>query len=81
MEEKIRALFAAGLGERPENIADDSRPANIERWDSMQHLILVAGFEEEFGVDIDPEDITRMYEDFKSFRQVMLEKIAGNQAT
>ena len=75
MEQKIRDLFATLLQVRPEEIDDDTRPASLERWDSMQHLILVSGFEEEFGLDVDPEEAVEMYEDFATFKAIVLRKL------
>lgn len=72
MEDKIRDLFAVLLQVSPEQVKDDTRPANLERWDSMQHLILVSGFEEEFALDVDPEDLVEMYTDFGAFKRVVL---------
>lgn len=56
------------------SITDDADPSRLERWDSMQHLILVSGFEEELGVDIDPEEAVEMYKDFATFRAIVLRK-------
>lgn len=72
MEEKIRDLFAALLQVSPDKVRDETRPAGLERWDSMQHLILVSGFEEEFGLDIDPEEAVEMYKDFATFKRIVL---------
>ena len=75
MEERIRELFATLLQVRPSEIHDRTDPASIARWDSMQHLILVSGFEEEFGVDVDPEEAVDMYKDFATFKRVVLQKL------
>ena len=79
MEDKIRAHFAMVLGESPDTISHDTRPPNLARWDSLQHLILVSSFEEEFGIDIDPEEVVVMYEDFGSFLQVVMQKVAKSK--
>ena len=75
VEEKIRELFAALLQISPEEIEDETRPDRLERWDSMQHLILVSGFEEEFGLDIDPEESVEMYKDFVTFKRIVLHNL------
>ena len=75
MEDKIRELFATLLQVSPEEVADETRPDSLERWDSMQHLILVSGFEEEFGLDIDPEQAVEMYKDFATFRRIVLQHL------
>lgn len=74
MEDRVRELFAAVLNISAAGLDDDSRPAVIERWDSLQHLILVSSFEEEFGIDIDPDEVVDMYQDFGSFKRVVLSK-------
>ena len=75
MEEQIRDLFAALLQVSPHEVRDETRPAGLERWDSMQHLILVAGFEEEFGVDLDPEEAVEMYKDFATFKRIVRQRM------
>lgn len=63
------------LRQPPGSIEDETRPATLAAWDSLQHLILVSSFEEEFDVDIDPEEVVEMYEDFGTFKRVILSKI------
>ena len=75
MDERIRELFATLLQVPTGGITDSTRPADVERWDSMQHLILVSGFEEEFGVEVDPEEAVDMYADFGTFKRVILAKL------
>ena len=75
MEDRIRELFATILQVDPGRIRDDSDPSSLDRWDSMQHLILVSGFEEEFGVDVDPEEAVAMYANFGAFKRIVLEKL------
>jgi len=79
VEERIRVLFATILQVSPDQIGDRTDPASLERWDSMQHLILVSGFEEEFGLDLDPEEAIEMYKDFATFKRIVLQKMALNQ--
>jgi acyl carrier protein len=80
MDEKIRELFATLLQVPLEQIADETTPASLERWDSMQHLIVVAGFEEEFGVDLDPEEAVEMYKDFATFKRILRQRMAPGGA-
>jgi len=61
VEDRIRELFAAILQVPEDQITDRTEPATLERWDSMQHMILVSGFEEEFNLDLDPEEAIDMY--------------------
>jgi acyl carrier protein len=75
VDDRIRDLFATLLQVSPDVIDDDARPATVPRWDSMQHLILVSGFEEEFSIDVDPEEAVDMYRDFATFKKVILQKV------
>ena len=75
MDERIRELFATLLQVPPDQVGDETAPANLERWDSMRHLIVVAGFEEEFGLDVDPEEAVEMYKDFATFKTILLRRM------
>jgi acyl carrier protein len=75
MNERIRELFATLLQVPVEQVADQTTPASLERWDSMQHLIVVAGFEEEFGIDLDPEEAVEMYKDFATFKRILRQRM------
>jgi acyl carrier protein len=77
MDEKIRELFATLLQVPLEQIVDQTTPASLERWDSMQHLIVVSGFEEEFGIDLDPEEAVEMYKDFATFKRILRQRMEG----
>lgn len=76
MEDKIRELFALVLDTPADGIGDETRPASLDRWDSLQHLILISSFEEEFGIDVDPEEVVDMYENFACFKRVVLSKLS-----
>ena len=69
MSHPVRVRIMAMLQERK------ASPNELSQWDSMQHLMLVSGFEEEFGVDVDPEEAVDMYKDFATFKRVVLQKI------
>ena len=75
LDEKIRELFATLLQVAPEGIDDRTSPSSLERWDSMQHLIVVAGFEEEFGIDVDPQEAVEMFKDFATFKRIVRQRI------
>jgi len=79
MDEKIRELFATLLRVSPEEIEDQTSPASLARWDSLQHMIVVAGFEEEFGVDLDPEEAVEMYRDFATFKRIVRQRMESRR--
>ena len=51
--EKIKELFAAILQITTEKISNATSPKEVAEWDSLKHIIMVSGFEEEFGIDVD----------------------------
>ena len=75
MEEKIKQLFADVLQVEMSVISDVTTPENLLQWDSLNHLNLIAAFEEEFQIDIEPEDIPIMMESFLGFKTAVLWKI------
>jgi acyl carrier protein len=76
-EGKIRDLFATLLQIRADDVHEGTEPMDVDRWDSMQHLILVSGFEEEFGVDVDPEEAVEMYRDYGTFKRIVMRKMGA----
>ena len=74
---KIKELFATILNINEKDINGDITPQNIEKWDSMQHLILVSSFEEEFKINIEPEEAIEMYKDFNTFKTIVMQKLNG----
>lgn len=79
MDEKIRELFATLLQVAPDGIDDQTTPLSLERWDSLQHMILVAGFEEEFGIDVDPLEAVEMYKDFATFKRIIRQRMESRR--
>ncbi|AKN29607.1 acyl carrier protein [Clostridium carboxidivorans P7] len=43
------------------NVTDEMGPDEIEDWDSLAHVELVTGLEEQFKINFDVVDISRMY--------------------
>ena len=43
-----------------ETISDDISQLNFEKWESLQHLILIVNIESEFGISFEPEEIVEM---------------------
>ena len=75
MENRIKDLFAAILKVEPDRISDSTTPQSLENWDSLQHLFLVSGFEEEFAIEIEPEEAVEMYKDFNTFKGIVARKL------
>lgn len=75
MTDPVKDLFAAILGVPTESLRAETTPADMEDWDSMQQMILVSGFEEEFGIEIEPEEAVEMYTDYRTFERVIKGKL------
>ena len=58
--ERVRGIAADILGVGPSQIMPQSSSENIETWDSVHHLNLILAFEQEFGVQLEPEEIDQM---------------------
>lgn len=57
MEADIKSLVSRVFDVDVKSINDKSSPDNIESWDSLGHMNLVAALEEEFGIQLDDDDI------------------------
>ncbi len=58
--ETVRRIAADILEVRPNQITPQSSSENIETWDSVHHLNLILAFEQEFGLQLEPEEIDQM---------------------
>ncbi|MBV9572735.1 MAG: acyl carrier protein [Acidobacteriales bacterium] len=58
--DRVRDITADVLHLPASAITPQSSPENIEAWDSVQHLNLVLALEQEFGVQLEPEEIDEM---------------------
>lgn len=75
IEEKIKKIFADILQVEEHSVSDETTPEDFPEWDSINHLTLIAAFEEEFSVDIEPEIISKMMENYDAFKKVVLNRI------
>ena len=50
-------------------------PADIETWDSLTHLNLIATIESEFNIDFEPEEILDVYSSFDVLHSKIESKI------
>ena len=70
LDSRIRAAFAKILHVDPASLKDDTRRGELEAWDSMAHLDLVAELETQLSVQIEPDDALAI-ETFGDARQVV----------
>jgi acyl carrier protein len=64
---RLSQCFSAVFPQLPEGEIPQAAPGVVEGWDSLASITLVSVVEEEFGIQIDPEDI----EHFVSFGAVL----------
>ena len=60
MEEKLKKVMAQILKVNAESINADSSPDTIASWDSLQHMNLVLGIEQSFGISFSEDEIMQM---------------------
>jgi acyl carrier protein len=58
--EQVRGVAADVFEVSAEQITADSSPEVLENWDSVQHLNLVLALEQQFGIQLEPEEMDRM---------------------
>ena len=67
---KIKKIFCETLGVPESEVNDDTAYNSYESWDSLKHLKFVAKFEEDFGIDIDMDDVIAM-DTFKKVKEIV----------
>ncbi|GAA1650536.1 acyl carrier protein [Catellatospora bangladeshensis] len=64
LTERLRTVFADALQLPPGTDVDQLKYRDIEQWDSLGHMTLVAAIEDEFGVQLDTDQVI----DLSSFK-------------
>ncbi len=63
--EIYKETFISSLSIEQKNFSEELKYNEIEEWDSIGHMTLIAALEEKFGISIDTDDIV----DFSSFKK------------
>lgn len=58
--ERVVAIFSEIMGVDPITVSVDTAYESCEPWDSLKHMEMVARFEEEFGIDLEIDDVIAM---------------------
>jgi acyl carrier protein len=58
--ERVRTIAADVLQIPANQITPHSSTENSEAWDSVNHLNLILAYEQEFGIQFEPEEIDKM---------------------
>ncbi len=75
-DQKIDALVSKILRIPLAGLSNEMTPHDTEHWDSLTHLTLIAALEEEFAIDIEPEEIIEMYKGYGILKSIVLQKMA-----
>jgi len=57
LEARIKNVMSAIFDIPTNQIEDDASSDTIESWDSLKHMNLIVGLEEEFDIEFNDEDI------------------------
>lgn len=60
VEEKVVTMLSDVLQTPPEKITDELAMRDLEVWDSLKHMELVASLEQTFGVELTFDEIVAM---------------------
>lgn len=60
MPDRLVELFSLTLNIEPGRLTDDTSPANTEAWDSLANMLLIAGIEETYEVELTTSEIESM---------------------
>jgi len=60
MEDKVKSIMARVFKIDPSLINDDTAPGNVNGWDSLKQMSLIAAFEDEFDIQIDDDEMQEM---------------------
>lgn len=73
MEEKIKRLMCEIFRLKEEEITDSLTMRDIETWDSLKHMELVVAIEEEFGIELNADEIVAM-QSVKDIERILKER-------
>jgi acyl carrier protein len=74
MEQRIKNIMAMVFDIPSETIEDSSSPDTIENWESLNHINLITGLEEEFNIRFTDEEIGEML-NFKLINHIINQKL------
>ena len=57
---RIKKIMAVVFDLSIENIPNDAEPLKIDKWDSLNHLLLIVGLEEEFNFKFTDNELTEL---------------------
>lgn len=73
MDNKLSPLIADILHFPVDDISDELTMSEVESWDSLQHMNLIASLEQTFGIDFTFDEIVAM-QNVKEIKRILQEK-------
>ena len=70
MQDRVRAQFVECFGIPADIVVDDLEYASIPQWDSVAHMSLIVGLEDEFDIMIETDDVIDM-SSFKKAKEIV----------
>ncbi|MDB4846362.1 acyl carrier protein [Candidatus Pelagibacter sp.] len=62
---KYKSIFVKSLSLKNKKFSENSTYDDIPEWDSMSHMVLISNLENDFNINIKPNDMI----DFKSYKK------------
>jgi acyl carrier protein len=75
--DRVRQILADIFNVALEQLEAGSSPDTIENWDSVNHLNMVIALEQEFGVEIAPEEVEQLLT-FQAICEFLNHKVQGS---
>jgi len=60
MEDKVKEIMASVFEMDPADINGDISSDEVEKWDSLHHMNLIAALEEAFDIEFDEEEMVEL---------------------
>ncbi|MBV9998734.1 MAG: acyl carrier protein [Verrucomicrobia bacterium] len=73
VDQRLSKVFSEVFELSPEEVSDEASPKTIERWDSMNSMVLAMALEEEFEVQFSDQELIRM-NSYRSIRETLAQK-------
>ena len=74
MEDRVKAQFVECFGISSDIVKDELEYASIPQWDSVAHMSLIVGLEDEFDIMIEIDDVIDM-SSFKKAKEIVAKYI------
>lgn len=60
VDQRLSKVFTEVFELSPDQVSDEASPNTIERWDSMNSMVLAMALEEEFAVQFSDQELMQM---------------------